>query len=433
MSSVRVSLGYGRGTKSLELPEENLIFLNPDFRDRNMEPAVALEKALRKPIGDVNLEDFVEGRRICVSIEDSTRKEPHREMIDAVSRRLSAAKEVLYIIATGTHDPKEKGNVEIRNVVQEIASRYSLNFNVTANDSKNRDDFKYVGMTSRGTRVFANKAALDMDAFVIVSDMKPHYFAGYSNAIKHFLPGICSYETIEENHCRLIIYENSHYGFHPWHYDSARRDNPIAVDMLEAMELIADGRETFVLATITDEGVLWSGAGDVERVTREGIRKVDELLSFSVKPAKYIVASPGGWPFDRYFYTAQRALELIRDVIREDGEVLLVGECSDGIHSKTGEAEEFYSALKKDSSWLRENLERDNLQFYFYKAYRFKRSLERVRKIYVHSSLGRGLRDIGLIPSDDPQDVIDTWLMEDPGADILVINKANKLAVYKGR
>ncbi len=431
MGNVSVNLNYGRSTISLEIPERNLTFLNPDLEGRNIEPAVALEEALENPIDSVALEDFVEDHKVCVLVDDSRRKEPHREIVEALSKRLVTARRILFMIATGTHDPGQEGNVEIRDMIREVASQYGLNFDVMANYSDHKADFEEVGITSRGIKVSANRFALDADVFVVASDMKPHYFGGYSSAIKNFMPGICSYETISANHCKLIAYENSHYGFHPWHYDESRRDNPIAADMLEAMELIANGRSIFLLATMSDEGLLWSRAGNMEYVTREGIMKVDELFSFSVEPSKYIVVSPGGWPFDRYFYSAQRSLELIRDVIGEDGEIILLAECIDGIHSKGNEIEEFHDALKKGSSWLRKRLEEDKPQFYFYKAYRFRNSLENASRVYLCSSLGSALRDIDLIPTDDPQSIIDGWLKKDPEAKILVINKANKLAVYR--
>lgn len=51
---------------------------------------------------------------------------------------------------------------------------------------------------------------------------------------------------------------------------------------------------------------------------------------------------------------------------------------------------------------------------------------------YIHSEYNhRYLQDIGAIPTDDPQKVIDNWLKKDTIAKILVLNKANKLALYK--
>ena len=48
--------------------------------------------------------------------------------------------------------------------------------------------------------------------------MKTHYFAGYSNPIKNFVPGICAFETTEKNHS-LALHPHSSFGLHPWHSD----------------------------------------------------------------------------------------------------------------------------------------------------------------------------------------------------------------------
>ncbi len=87
---------------------------------------------------------------------------------------------------------------------------------------------------------------------------------------KHFLPGICAFDTARVNHCGLIKNEKSSYGRHPWHYDEQRRDNPLAADMIEAMNLIVKDRSVLTLAMINDGDILWSQFGPIEAVTRAG-------------------------------------------------------------------------------------------------------------------------------------------------------------------
>ena len=83
--------------------------------------------------------------------------------------------------------------------------------------------------------------------------MKNHYFAGYSNPIKNFVPGICNYSTAECNHA-LALRDESTFGQHPLHPDPRRRDNPLAKDMWEAYKIICAGRPVYVLATISKKG-----------------------------------------------------------------------------------------------------------------------------------------------------------------------------------
>lgn len=433
MATKEINLSFGDGKKVLHIPESNLAgFLKPTSPDRRFKPEEAFESALNNPISDYRLEDMVVGKKVCVTIEDYTRSEPHREVVLSLSKRLSKAKMVQYVVVTGTHNPKDERNLRIKSIIEDVAKDLGLTFDVVVNDSRADDEFDYVGTTSRGTTVLANKKALDADIFVAGADMKPHYFAGYSAANKHFLPGFCAFETIRVNHCGLIKNEKSNYGRHPWHYDQRRQDNPLADDMIEAMKLITKDRPIFILAMITDGDVLWSQAGPIEVVTRAGIRRVDELFSFRVEPVRHLVVSPGGSSEDGYLYSGQRALELTSEAVQRGGEVLWISKCALGIHTgvNSREVEDFHRAMMLDLQSLTAELDKSDVKFHTYKAYRFKRLLGKLH-VYGHSTLSDSiLRSVGIEPVSDPQSVIDTWLAKDPEDKILVVDKANKLAVY---
>lgn len=426
-----VSLSYGKGKIPIKIPTSNFGgFISPALPKERLSAELALEKTLQET--PLKIEDITRNKKVCVTVEDYTRVEPHWELISAISKRLVDALEVQYIVATGTHNPNDKRNIAIKDMIDQIANSFGVKFRSSLNDSRAVNDFYYAGVTSRGTDVFASKASLDSDLFITIADMKPHYFAGYSAANKHFLPGICSFETTRINHCRLIKDERSNYGRHPWHYNVSRSENPLASDMIEAVELIANGRPVFTLATISEGDIFWSKIGTIGDVTRAGIQEVDKIYSFSVKPTNYLIVSPGGFPEDSYLYSGQRALELTSEAVNPGGNVLWISECSLGIHTGVNqqEVDDFYNAMLKDQNQLSEELDKADVKFHTYKAYRFKRLLSRIH-IYGYSSLQSSiLESIGMIPVQDPQSTVDRWLSEDPDARILVVDRANKLAVY---
>ncbi|MGB9595580.1 MAG: lactate racemase domain-containing protein, partial [Candidatus Poribacteria bacterium] len=320
-----LELSYGDGKKLLHIKDENLAgFLKPIIPTKTYKPSEAFKSALDNPIDGQRLEDLSKNKKVCVTIEDYTRSEPHYEIVLSLSKRLTKADFVQYIVVTGTHNPKDERNLRIKYLIQDIAKDIGLKFDVSVNDSRANDEFDYVGTTERGTKVFANKKALDAELFVTGADMKPHYFAGYSAANKHFLPGMCAFETTRVNHCGLIKNEKSNYGRHPWHYDKDRQENPLSTDMIDAMLLIAKDRPIFTLALISDGDILWSQAGLIEDVTKNGIRYADEVYSFRVKPVRYLIVSPGGLSEDSYLYSGQRALELTSEAVQQGGEVLWI-------------------------------------------------------------------------------------------------------------
>jgi len=429
----KCEISYGSAKKELIIPEANLAgFLKPVHTQERHTPEESIEFALDNPSDGNRLEDRVSNKKVCVTIEDYTRSEPHNVIAASISKRLLKASMVQYIIVTGTHNPRDARNLNIKKAIEEVASDIGLRFDVAINDSRDSEGFDCAGTTTRGTVVMANKKALDADMFIASADMKPHYFAGYSAANKHFLPGICAFDTVRVNHCGLIKDEKSNYGRHPWHYDPKRQDNPLAADMIEAMQIISKDRQIFTLGMISDGDILWSMSGPIEPVTREGIRRADDIFSSKVNPVKHLIVSPGGTPEDDYLYSGQRALELTSEAVTTGGEVLWLSECALGIHTGVNQSEidDFYNSMKLDLASLITELDKPEVKFHTYKAYRFKRLLGKI-KVYGYSSLeDYVMESVGIKPVKNPQDVIDKWLADDPEDRIMVIDKANKLAVY---
>ena len=183
MKLKEISLSYGEGKKPLYISESNLAgFLKPVSTRVHHRPEEMLQFALDNPVESRRLEDLVAGKKVCVTVEDYSRSEPHREMVSALSTRMSKAAMVQYIIATGTHNPTDERNLRIESMIEEVAESCGLSFDVAINDCMDSHAFDPVGVTSRGTEVLINRKALDADIFVSAAAMKPHYFAGYSAA-----------------------------------------------------------------------------------------------------------------------------------------------------------------------------------------------------------------------------------------------------------
>ncbi len=146
------------------------------------------------------------------------------------------------------------------------------------------------------TRVRVNVLADEADVFLVVSDVKVHYFAGYSNPVKNFVPGISAFRTVEQNHSLALLDESTH-GAHPWHPDPDRRNNPLAGDQVEGMQLIARGRPIYAPVMLS-AGVrlIWARFGPVQDVSAESFRVTDEWNIRTVTPATRLVVSPGADP-----------------------------------------------------------------------------------------------------------------------------------------
>jgi nickel-dependent lactate racemase len=264
--------------------------------------------------------------------------------------------------------------------------------------------------------------------FLVVSDVKSHYFAGYSNPVKYFLPGICAFKTAEQNHS-FTLNDKSQFGSHPWHPDESRTDNPLAADMLEGMEMIAAGRSVYALVTISGpDGISWSQFGLARQVSAESFLEADKHNMHKVAPAERLIVSPGGEPNDIDLYTAQRALELTKQAVKDDGEILFIAACPGGAGQKHT-MENFYNRLTKPIDDIL-NADRSEYKLFSHKPYRFAELIERMRRIYVHSEMPAKLVEAAhLCPVDDPQAVVDGWISQDCSVRITIVDGANKIAL----
>jgi nickel-dependent lactate racemase len=290
-----------------------------------------------------------------------------------------------------------------------------------------------LGRTTRGTRLLVNAKSSAADLFLAVSDMKNHYFAGYSNPVKGLLPGICGFETARGNHA-LALDPKSTFGHHPWHPDPARRDHPLAADMVEAAGLILKGRPAYALGLFTrsKEEILWAQAGPMSQVAGAGMVFVDRATSVTVAPARRVIVTAGGHPLDESLYTAQRALELTKNAVLPGGELLFFAACRNGIGPSEA-VRSFYERLKGDLDAVLGSF-RGEYEMYSHKTYKFAVMLKEVAAIRCVTDLDEAtLTAVHLAKERDPQAVVDRWLADEPREPILLFHDASKLAVHAAR
>lgn len=432
MGNVRLNISYGRGAVTLTIPEKNIGSHitpkdSPMHKGKEVPAGEVINRALDNPYGE-RLENLAENRHVCVLLDDYTRSEPRHALIQTCAARLSKAHLVSFLIATGSHEDDE-GNSEIKKIIEESVRKYRIRDYSVEVHHCHKGSWACKGKTKRGTEIEVNGNTENADMFVVLSDMKHHYFAGYSNPIKNFVPGICSFRTIEQNHS-LAILDAAIFGRHPLHPNPDYRHNPVAEDMLEGTEMILDKRPVFVISVISNHGkVNWCGAGRMEEVLPRGFEMLDRLASFKVKPAKYAVVSPGGYPSDESLYNAQRGLELIKNALVPGGEVLLIAECKNGIGPKLSQ-ENFYEVLTRPLPGVLESIE-EKYKLYSHKAYKFAKMMLELNRIHIHSMLDREtVERIHISYAPDPQEVVDNWLKNDPKAKINIFDRANRLVVY---
>jgi nickel-dependent lactate racemase len=423
---------YGSGEILFDVPRQNVAGVHRPTRDRDA-GAVSPLDSLPASTAAEKLRRDAAGRRALLLTADATRDEPHAEILRAALACLAGAGGITICITCGSHRADTPGNRAIADDARRLADELGLPApDIVIHDHRSAR-FTDHGITSRGTPVLLAEVLDGAELILVASDMKHHYFAGYSNPLKDFLPGIAAFESIERNH-RLALEPESTFGRHPFHPSPERRTNPLAEDMREAYKMAVGTRPSYALATITLDGrVAHAQLAPLPAAAAWGMDLCDRLASFSVPPQRHVVVSAGGSPMDENLYLAQRALELTRAAIADGARLLLLAECAQGIADGEAAYRNFYLELTRP---LPEVLERIRLGYrlYQHKAYRFAELLQRIEVLHVTSALPpEQVRAAHLEPAPDPRQVVARWLREDPTARILFFDEANRLCVLASR
>ena len=424
---MKVDLHYGTGVVSLQVPDRNVQEVIRPWQGEQSQNTSASLRGIMGRQGKA-FQKEVAGKRVCVLVDDGTRDEPLADVLPRLCGLLRGTASVQFLICTGTHIADTPKNRQISREIEKMCRDAGLTLTrIHAHDCK-ADKFIDVGQTSHGTKVLVNALADEADAYLVVSDVKVHYFAGYSNPVKNFVPGISAFRTVEQNHSLALLEESTH-GSHPWHPDPNRRGNPLAADQVEGMELIARGRPIYALVMLSaGERLIWARFGPVREVSAESFAVTDERNIRDVAPASRLIVSPGGQSNDLDLYIAQRALELTRAAVTDGGEILFLAACPNGIGEPQTLAD-FYNPLTARLEEVIKSIQREYV-LYSHKPYKFAVLIRRLRRIWMHTQIADDLVGAAhLHPTHDPQAVVDGWLAEQPDAKIIFVDGANKVAL----
>ena len=103
---MRLRLDYGTDGLEVDLPDERVTVVEPVFRPAVADPHASLVAALRAPVGRQPLREMVRpGQAVAISVCDTTRAQPRREMLSAIFEEMPGHRpeDVTILIATGTH------------------------------------------------------------------------------------------------------------------------------------------------------------------------------------------------------------------------------------------------------------------------------------------------------------------------------------------
>jgi nickel-dependent lactate racemase len=422
---MKIEISYGKDKLGFDIPERNLAAV---IRPGKSQPPLT-DAQLAALLRNDNFARAVRDKYLCILLPDGTRDLPIETVLRELVDILKLPARIRFIICTGTHNAKTRQNDALCEKINSLMNAGAIkHFDIVAHDCE-KAEFINAGTTRRQTPILYNAAIKDAEIFLALSDVKHHYFAGYSNPVKNIVPGVCAYKTVEKNHS-LALDDNSRFGTHPWHLNKDLRTNPLAADQLEAMDKIIGTREFWAVAMISSNNkIKWLQFGKAKDVSASAFEKADEWNVYNVQPVERMIVSCGSSPNDIDLYIAQRALELTKQAILDGGEIIFAAECEQGVGAERT-LPHFWNLLIRPLDEIFTKVKNEPYKLFSHKPLRFAQMIERLRRIWLYSKLPNEMTKAAhLHPAEDIQTIINNWLKEKPDVKILVVDSANKLAL----
>lgn len=411
---MEIKVPYGKTHLSAKLPD---LFPVEHIAPRSVpaaaDPAATVTNAVYNPLGDVLPPRA--GMRVAIAINDKTRPVPHEFLLPPVLAGMRHAgvrdQDVHFIIATGTHpvmSPDEYATI----LPQDILDTYR----VSCHDAADKRNFTALGETARGTPIFINSDYMAADYRIVIGNIEPHQFQGFSGGVKSAAIGLAGVETINRNHAMM-------------RHDAAIRgsyaDNPARQDVEEIGARI--GIDFCVNAILNAEKRLVRAfAGEPVAVMQAGIPAARELYAVPVSaPVDLMIASPGGHPKDINLYQAQKGMAHASAVTRSGGGMILCAACPEGAGNAEYEAWMRRGRFDSHAAALAA-FARDGFQVGRHKAFQVARDASRIRTTLVTDMADELARALLLAKSKSLQDAVDAALSGLPtGARIGIMPAAN--------
>jgi nickel-dependent lactate racemase len=320
-----IKIPYYTGTVDLHVDEENLkavITAKMHGLKPEKPEAEIIKDALAHPIGTPLLSELAKNKKNIVLVtSDHTRAVPSKitlPLLLAEIRKGNPDASITILIATGLHR-KTTEEEQRRMFGDEIVDHEKI----VVNDAFAPDDFVYMGKLPSGAEFHVNKLAANCDLLVTEGFIEPHFFAGFSGGRKSILPGICSQETVNENHSYKAISS-------PYAKTGVLENNPIHKDMVCAARMV---NVQFIMnvALNAQKKVIAAWAGDLEKAHAEGVAFIRKWSQCPSITGDIVVTSNGGYPLDQNLYQSPKAVATAEACAGEDGVIVMFCSCVDGM------------------------------------------------------------------------------------------------------
>jgi nickel-dependent lactate racemase len=397
---MEIRLPYGHSYLTCNLPDHFQVdIIEPPHTPPGEDPLELVEAALNDLLGELDWSNFSGSKSVGIAINDKTRPVPLHHLLPPLLERLASLgipdEAICFYVAVGTHPPLTKDEMA-RLLPENLARRYR----VISHDAYDQHALTHLGKTLLYTPIWVNKEYFDSELKIVVGNIEPHQFVGFSGGAKGAAIGLAGIETINQNHIFMI---------HPDSQLGQINLNLVRQDIDEIGQKI--GVHLAVNAILnSNRQIVEVLAGDPDAVMSAGVPLVRKIRQVAVDAEyDFTISSPGGHPKDINVYQSQKALAHAALITKLGGIVLLAAACPEGSGSTQYEN---WILGKKTNSEVLDTFASEGFKIGHHKAFQIARDATKCR-LLTYTTLDQKLaRALLLNPIESLQAGIDLALTE---------------------
>ncbi len=316
---MRIKIPFGQAELPIDLEQENIgeIIYPVNVQKKNEEKVIT--DGLNNPIESKSFKDFIEGgKNILIIVNDGTRSTPTAKILDAI-KNIIMDLPVKFLIATDVSRAPTEQECNI------IFGKNYMRFGgqVFVHDSRKKDDLILLGETRHKTPIYLNKLAVEADRIIIIGSVAPHYYAGFTGGRALIFPGVAGYESVLANR-KLAIDDNA--------VALETENNPVFTDAVDAVNALkTDNIFSIQIVLDSQRNIYDVKTGELNASFLAAINSAREIYCVPIKSKYDVVVTVAPYPYDTDFYQAQVAIDNAKHALKQNGIMVFISECRNGI------------------------------------------------------------------------------------------------------
>jgi len=333
---MRTNFQYGNDEITLGFPDDSLIYQS-NYKNTHKKATEMLAESLANPVGCSPLNEMVTKRRpgkVVIVVSDITRPIPYARFLPDLVVILETCginkEEIIILVATGMHRASTRTE-QLRMFGEWIVQNYQI----INHDCNNENELQELnGESWSGSKIRLNKHYVNAGFRIVTGLVEPHFMAGFSGGRKAICPGLVSLDAVQKFHGYQFLN-------HPNATSAILKDNPCHEENTSIARL-SPPDYTINVVLDNNKNINAIISGELFSSHQKSMEYVKEACCPVVSTqADVAITSCGGYPLDATFYQCVKGFVNCLPALKDHGEIIAFGGCTEGIGS------EEYTAIMK--------------------------------------------------------------------------------------